>query len=67
MEVDIDRKRIALSMKPERKPEQEQPKKEKQKPQKKQDKKINKKKPPAPPKKNQPFGDTLDIKLTFGS
>ncbi|MBN1975079.1 MAG: helix-hairpin-helix domain-containing protein [Sedimentisphaerales bacterium] len=68
LEIDIGRKRIALSMKPERKPEQELPKKEKQQPKKNINKKDNKKdKPRSEPRKNQPFGDTLDIKLTFGS
>ncbi len=63
LEIDIDRKRISLSMKPQRRPEQTAPKKEKQKPKKP----VNKNKPPSEPKKPKPFGDTLDIKLTFGA
>ncbi len=68
MEVDAGRKRISLSMKSERKPEQEQPKKEKSQPKNQTGKKDFKKdKPKAEPKKNQPFGDSLGIKLTFRS
>jgi uncharacterized protein len=63
LEVDIDRKRIALSMKPERKQNQKPPKDEKQKP--KKPPKKNKRPPQS--KRSKPFGDTLDIKLTFGS
>ena len=63
LEVDIDRKRIALSMKPERKKTQEKPKSEKQKPKKP----VKKNKQPKDSGKNKPFGDTLDIKLTFRS
>ena len=63
LEVDIDRKRISLSMKKETSKVQEQPKKEKNKP-KNQHKKA---KPPSGPKKDRLFGDTLDIKFTFGS
>jgi uncharacterized protein len=63
LEVDIERKRISLSMKKEASKVQEQPKKEKNKP-KNQHKKP---KPSSGLKKDRPFGDTLDIKLTFGS
>jgi protein Tex len=67
LEVDINRKRIALSMKPERKPEQEPVKKEKHQPKKNTNEKDRKKdKPRSEPKKDRPFGDTLGIKLTFG-
>ncbi|MEJ2648317.1 MAG: Tex family protein [Sedimentisphaerales bacterium] len=63
LEVDIERRRIALSMKPERKKSTEKPKDEKQKPKKP----LKKNKRPPQSKRDRPFGDTLDIKLTFGS
>jgi uncharacterized protein len=67
LEIDINRKRIALSMKPERKPEQEPVKKEKHQPKKNTNDRDKKKdKPRSEPKKDRTFGDTLDIKLTFG-
>jgi uncharacterized protein len=61
LEIDIDRKRIALSMKKEVEKTQRVPKQQKQKPRKSE----KKDKPKAEPKKNQAFGDTLDIKLNF--
>ena len=64
LEVDIERKRISLSMKKEVEKTQQAPKQQKQKPKPKKTEKKDK--PKAKPSKNQPFGDTLDIKLTFG-
>jgi uncharacterized protein len=68
MEVDTNRKRISLSMKSERKPEQEIVKKEKHQPKKNiNNKDIKKDKQRPDQNRNKPFGDSLGIKLTFGS
>ena len=67
LEIDIARKRIALSMKKEQTPKTKDNPAAKSKPHKppKQVKAAGS--PDKQAKKNEPFGDTLGVKLTFGS
>ena len=64
LEIDIARKRIAMSMKKEDKQSKTPARNEKRQRAKPAKKHTSREKPT---KNNRPFGDTLDLKLTFGS